>query len=102
MGRIWSGGGAARTYFWSPSWLSPPRCRASCAWPCCCRGKEEEGTVGKVISDFRTVLPPARVYVYDNGSTDHTAERRPGTQPTVGPRGNAKHRLPSLRYGQRT
>jgi glycosyltransferase involved in cell wall biosynthesis len=34
----------------------------------------EEATVGKVISDFRSVLPAARVYVYDNNSTDRTVE----------------------------
>jgi glycosyltransferase involved in cell wall biosynthesis len=34
----------------------------------------EEATVAKVISDFRSVLPAARVYVYDNNSTDRTVE----------------------------
>ena len=31
-------------------------------------------TVGKVIEDFRRVLPKAEIYVIDNGSTDRTAE----------------------------
>lgn len=35
----------------------------------------EEQTVAKVVADFRRVLPGATVYVYDNNSTDATAER---------------------------
>ncbi|WP_206214805.1 MULTISPECIES: glycosyltransferase family 2 protein [unclassified Adlercreutzia] len=31
-------------------------------------------TVGKVIDDFRRVMPEAEVYVYDNNSTDGTAQ----------------------------
>lgn len=34
----------------------------------------EEITVGKVIDDFRRELPRASIYVYDNASTDRTAE----------------------------
>ncbi|MDZ4654328.1 MAG: glycosyltransferase family 2 protein [Coriobacteriia bacterium] len=34
----------------------------------------EEATVGKVVSDFRRVLPEATVYVYDNNSQDNTAQ----------------------------
>ncbi|WP_169173094.1 glycosyltransferase family 2 protein [Bifidobacterium oedipodis] len=34
----------------------------------------EEITIGKVVRDFRTALPSATVYVYDNNSTDRTAE----------------------------
>ncbi len=34
----------------------------------------EETTVAKVVSDFREVLPDAEIYVYDNNSTDRTAE----------------------------
>lgn len=34
----------------------------------------EEKTVQKVVSDFRAVLPQATVYVYDNNSTDGTAD----------------------------
>lgn len=34
----------------------------------------ESKTIGKVIKDFRKVLPEAKIYVYDNNSTDGTAE----------------------------
>lgn len=34
----------------------------------------EEKTVAKVVSDFKRVLPEAVVYVYNNNSTDRTAE----------------------------
>lgn len=34
----------------------------------------EEATVGKVIDDFRAALPSADIYVFDNASTDRTAE----------------------------
>jgi glycosyltransferase involved in cell wall biosynthesis len=34
----------------------------------------EEQTVGKVIDDFKKVLPQADIYVYDNNSTDSTIE----------------------------
>ncbi len=34
----------------------------------------EEKTIGKVITDFHRVLPEAVIYVYDNRSTDKTAE----------------------------
>lgn len=34
----------------------------------------ESKTIGKVINDFRKVLPEATIYVYDNNSTDGTAE----------------------------
>lgn len=33
----------------------------------------EEQTVGKVVDDFRRVLPGADIWVYDNNSTDQTA-----------------------------
>jgi glycosyltransferase involved in cell wall biosynthesis len=32
----------------------------------------EEITIGKVVRDFKTALPAARIYVYDNNSTDRT------------------------------
>lgn len=32
----------------------------------------EEKTIGKVVRDFKTVLPEAVIYVYDNNSTDRT------------------------------
>jgi glycosyltransferase involved in cell wall biosynthesis len=35
---------------------------------------DEEPTIGKVVGDFRRALPAAAIYVYDNGSTDRTAE----------------------------
>lgn len=40
----------------------------------------EEKTVEKVVHDFKTVLPEATIYVYNNNSTDNTAElaRRAG------------------------
>ncbi|WP_190973721.1 glycosyltransferase family 2 protein [Bifidobacterium tissieri] len=34
----------------------------------------EEVTIGKVVRDFRAALPTADIYVYDNNSTDKTAE----------------------------
>ena len=34
----------------------------------------EERTVAKVVADFRQALPGASIYVYDNCSTDRTAE----------------------------
>ena len=34
----------------------------------------EEKTVEKVVRDFRAVLPEAVIYVYNNNSTDRTAE----------------------------
>ena len=34
----------------------------------------ESLTIGKVVSDFKRVLPEAVVYVYDNNSSDHTDE----------------------------
>jgi len=34
----------------------------------------EAKTIGKVVADFSNVLPEADIYVYDNNSTDNTAE----------------------------
>ncbi len=34
----------------------------------------EEGAIAKTVADFRTALPDAAIYVYDNNSTDRTAE----------------------------
>ncbi len=34
----------------------------------------ESQTIGKVIADFRKELPDADIYVYDNNSTDGSAE----------------------------
>ena len=33
----------------------------------------EAATIGQVVTDFRTALPEAKIYVYDNNSTDGTA-----------------------------
>jgi glycosyltransferase involved in cell wall biosynthesis len=35
----------------------------------------EQEAIGRVVGDFRTALPEATVYVYDNNSTDATRER---------------------------
>src|SRR5690349_23310920 len=34
----------------------------------------EEAAIGKVVRDFQAALPEARIYVYDNNSTDRTRE----------------------------
>ena len=34
----------------------------------------EAVTIGKVVDDFKRVLPDADIYVYDNNSSDDTAE----------------------------
>ena len=34
----------------------------------------EAAAIGKVVTDFQRVLPEARIYVYDNNSTDGTGE----------------------------
>ena len=34
----------------------------------------EENTIGKVVTDFKRVLPEAVIYVYNNNSSDKTAE----------------------------
>ncbi|MBR9833703.1 MAG: glycosyltransferase [Alphaproteobacteria bacterium] len=34
----------------------------------------EAVTIAKVVADFRTALPSAEIYVYDNNSTDNTAQ----------------------------
>jgi glycosyltransferase involved in cell wall biosynthesis len=39
--------------------------------PCC----NEEMAVGQVVSAFKCALPDAAIYVYDNNSTDNTAEK---------------------------
>jgi len=58
----------------------------------------EAATIGRVITDFRRHLPQAAIYVYDNGSTDGTAEvaRSSGaivrTEPLLG-KGNVVRRM---------
>lgn len=34
----------------------------------------EESTIGKVIRDFKNTLPEAKIYVYNNNSSDNTAQ----------------------------
>lgn len=34
----------------------------------------EAQTISRVVSDFKSILPDATIYVYDNNSSDHTAE----------------------------
>src|SRR5262249_9688226 len=34
----------------------------------------EEAAIGSVVANFRTTLPQAAIYVYDNNSTDRTVE----------------------------
>jgi glycosyltransferase involved in cell wall biosynthesis len=48
----------------------------------------EEVTVAKVVSDFRAALPKAVIYVFDNNSTDRTADlaRRAGAIVVRSPR----------------
>ena len=50
--------------------------------------RNESTTVARVVTDFRATLPGCRVYVYDNGSTDATAEqaRRAGAFVRAEPR----------------
>ena len=43
----------------------------------------EEATVATVVADFRDALPDARIYVYDNGSSDATASRAAAAGATV-------------------
>lgn len=48
----------------------PPPTTVAVLLPC----YNEEATIGKVVHDFKTALPDAAIYVYDNNSTDNTAE----------------------------
>ena len=48
---------------------APARHRVAVLVPCF----NEAAAIDKVVRDFRTALPDAVVYVYDNGSTDDTA-----------------------------
>ena len=43
----------------------------------------EEVTIAKVVADFKRELPGAAVYVYDNNSSDRTAELAAGAGATV-------------------
>lgn len=48
-----------------------PRLSIAILIPC----YNEEGTIAKVVRDFRAELPDAEIYVYDNNSTDATVEQ---------------------------
>ena len=50
--------------------MSESHARIAVLVPC----YNEEATIGKVVRDFRTALPAAQVYVYDNNSRDRTME----------------------------
>ncbi len=58
----------------------------------------EEAAVGTVVRDFAAALPTAQIYVYDNSSTDSTADRAreagavTRTEPRKG-KGNAVRRM---------
>jgi glycosyltransferase involved in cell wall biosynthesis len=43
----------------------------------------EEQTIGRVVTDFRRVLPDARIFVFDNASNDRTAEIAKGVNADV-------------------
>ena len=45
----------------------------------------EESTISKVVGDFRRVLPQAKIWVFDNVSTDRTAEAALAAGATVVP-----------------
>lgn len=53
-----------------PAQASAPTPRVAVIIPCL----NEEITIGKVVDDFRAALPEAAIYVFDNNSTDRTAE----------------------------
>jgi glycosyltransferase involved in cell wall biosynthesis len=48
----------------------PARLRVAVLVPC----YNEETAIAQVVSDFRTALPQAAIYVYDNNSRDRTVE----------------------------
>ena len=48
---------------------STPKAKIAVIIPC----YQEEKTIGKVVADFKGVLPGAEIYVYDNNCTDATA-----------------------------
>jgi glycosyltransferase involved in cell wall biosynthesis len=49
---------------------APSRHKIAILVPC----YNEEAAVGKVVTDFKTALPDAAIYVYDNNSSDRTIE----------------------------
>ena len=50
--------------------MSPPELQVAVLVPCF----NEAAAIGKVVADFRAALPSAKIYVYDNNSTDNTIE----------------------------
>nr|WP_294510021.1 glycosyltransferase family 2 protein [uncultured Rhodopila sp.] len=50
--------------------LLPDKPRVAVLIPC----RNEEASIGKVVCDFLQAVPEANVYVYDNNSTDRTAQ----------------------------
>lgn len=57
-----------------------PRPRIAILIPC----YNEEGTIGKVVRDFRAEVPDADIYVYDNNSTDATVEQARAAGASIG------------------
>ena len=53
-----------------PQFVSPAKPQIAILIPCL----NEELTIGAVIEQFRKELPEARIYVFDNNSTDHSVE----------------------------
>ena len=49
---------------------TPPQPRIAVLLPC----YNEAASIGKVVAAFYRALPTANIYVYDNKSTDNTAE----------------------------
>src|SRR6476660_1210671 len=50
--------------------MTTPALRIAVLVPCF----NEEAAVATVVADFRKALPTARIFVYDNNSSDRTAE----------------------------
>ena len=59
--------------------MSETRYQVAVLVPC----YNEERAIAKVVADFRAALPEAAIYVYDNNSTDHTAEAARGAGAVV-------------------
>jgi hypothetical protein len=63
----------------SPASPRPAAPEVAVLLPC----RNEEVTISKTVRDFRRVLPAATVYVYDNASSDRTAEAARSAGATV-------------------
>ena len=50
--------------------LAPPSLRVAVVLPC----HNEAASIGRVVAEFRAALPHARIIVFDNASTDRTAQ----------------------------